>query len=92
MKEFLGLLYIFGEAITVYTLIACTSMNTPFPVWFRGAWNFYLVTMSIVIIGVLAVLAWTIAREIRRRVYRSRRKGMVRYDVGRGCWYTTGGR
>jgi predicted membrane channel-forming protein YqfA (hemolysin III family) len=89
-KNFLGALagcYIFGEMITVYTLIACTSTPQPFPAWFQPAWYFYLVTMSIVIAAVVAALVMVSVREIRRRSRKNRRLGMVRMNVNTGMWY-----
>jgi hypothetical protein len=85
--EFLAVCYIIGEMITVYTMIACTSLDAPFPVWFRGAWIFYLVTMGIVVAGVLAAISVVSVSEIKRWSRKKRRLGMVRMDVNTGRWF-----
>lgn len=94
-KNILGILaggYIFGEMITVYTLIACTTIPAPFPEWFRAAWLFYLITAIIAVAAVLTVVGVVSVRKIRRMSRRCRRLGMVRMNLDTGRWYCEGGR
>jgi hypothetical protein len=93
LLEFLSIPFIFGEAITVYTLIGCVSRCAPFPEWFGAAWFFY---SAMTIIGVLvgvAALVRIILKEVRySRFRRCRRLGMVCIGADGRFYYENRGR
>jgi hypothetical protein len=95
--EFLAIFFVFGGAITLYTLIASTASGKPFPAWFEVAWVFYSVSVIIAAVAALAIFGvWCYRKFFCRLRYRNiknrRRLGMVRMDHCTGRFYYEGRR
>lgn len=87
LLEILSIPFVFGEAITVYTLIACVSRCAPFPEWFGFAWRFYCGVFLVLLIGLVTFLLLKAARLVHARRNRRRRLGMVRLSLDGRPYY-----
>ena len=93
--DFLAIMFVFGGAITLYTLIASTSSGRPFPAWFEAAWVIYAAAVVLaILVGLVCLVRWICKRfVISRKVWRvknRRRLGMVRMDQRTGRFYYEG--
>jgi hypothetical protein len=80
--ETLAFLFLVGEGVTIYTLMACVSYGVPFPAWFHTAWYILSAVTLMAICGVVALL---VRSAKRHRFYK--RMGMIRYDRDTGRYY-----
>lgn len=63
--EFLGFIALIGEALTLYTFVACVQQNLPFPAWFAVA--IYILSFA-VLSGVMALVIAAIKSFKRKKL------------------------